>query len=922
MSEQNFNQSMKPFCGNSNATGMFIEATYQSGNYLSPINSESNPEITGKLVETLMLAKNYNNKAQGMDDNDIHNNYVDFIIRTALYHKELDNNTTTGSTLAELRDVIEKATYEMLDRNLNTTPLNTLSLKNTLVSPTVPGRNVAIGNYLTNGNETFFDYINAYILLTPTWSSTTSANTLSGDCPATMTSYPIDKATYKNNSTSSDLCNVFNYVPNGKTAANDHISKFYQKHDVFTRSSGYIQTIFDDLNQKIKEAINDYQSQLIYHFVLDDTTRGDVTKMINILRNANMPNNKQLFVNTLKDKIYEILKHSFNHVTYQTNPMHTKLDNHYAKSFFNDVIRNWANLNGSAREFYRQHIGIFEKTLQSSGVTVEEAGWTNISDKLDNDLQYILNVAQNKPDTIRINLMKIRPGAERVLFGETLPYIPTTTVKKLWYTNKSGVVTPININDAKILQNIYHLVYTGSSVIIGGQTMNIYNNYNNVSTNTSDFDLNDVLMVKNLITSRKYTNVTQPKPTDTLFVQDMITKMTYYRDDRGEYYRLGLNGEKIMYDKDNIKPDNCAGTMLRGADCTKFVRDCIMSGDNDALSKALHNLKDENMFKVAHSELTNMDPDIAIQILKTFKFKKNIKNLPNGVTFTEPQSFEAWKNTVLQNPSEISQSARQAIEGNPKLCDYLKGVIDFVNKNPAILNPNWKESAPEKLSEDPYINLLKKKVWKNPRPEEMKYVDAKMLLQGVISPTLLTPGRLTNPFSNIIIGNGLQFPGTRTMFGGANVYEKSIINKINENGSIGNTMEVLFNEIHTDLKKAGYVLTTTDHHKLDNSFDELKKTEGRLSELYGMLRTLTDLNSLFRASGCVPAGYVGNVSIDNLRNRQEVIAYLTKNINDVQNCIGDNIANQNSKCVELAKYYTALVDASVGRPDAVKIEDI
>jgi hypothetical protein len=532
--------------------------------------------------------------------------------------------------------------------------------------------------------------------------------------------------------------------------------------------------------------------------------------------------------------------------------------------------------------------------------------------------------------------MKERPGADKVLFGATLPYIPTNRIKKLWYTSMSGagvgtIVSSISAPESDAIRNIYNSVYTGVSVVVGGQTMTLPTHYSNVMSQTADFDVNDAWVVKNLIASRKATPAKQTSSftNETLLVEDMVTKITYYRDDNGNYYRIGADGTKIPYHQDNIRDDNCAGSVLKGnpTQCAKFVRDCILSGDNNALSGCLANLSDQSMFKVAHSELVDMDPDIAVQILRTFKFNTNIKNLPNGSVYIESQSFDTWKETVLSNPQIIAPHVREAIEGNPRLCDYLKGVIAFVNQNAAILNPGWKGDKPaQEQVDDPYIRALKRTQWVNPRPEDMKYSDSRMLLQAFNTPMLAitSPGRLINPFANTVIGSGAMFVSPRLMSGGGNSYEDSLARKINANGRVSETMELIFADVHDDLRKAGYVLTQSDHHKLENSFKELAKTETRLSELHGMLRTLTDLNSLFKASGCVSHEHVGNVSIENLRNRKDTLAYLSQNINDIQNCINNNITSQNSKCTELAKYYSALVDASVGRStsDVIRVGDL
>lgn len=910
MSEQNFNQSMKPFCGNSNATGMFIEANYPGGVYTTILNSDKNPEaLIGQLVEGIMLAKNYrqNAKAPGMADNDIHNQYVDFVIRTALFHRELDNPTTLGSNLAGLKDAFELSTNEMLSRKAQLAVPNLAAVN---VNVTTSGVRANVINYLDVAS-TFLDYINTMIILNYPH---LPLDVLAGTCSSAG-------GFLANTNPLSDLCVALWFVPSSGKSGTNHVANFLQKNG---SNVGMFDALVNTFDVKIRDVIREYQQRLINALNLNDPKLDTANIQIvkNLARQALA--HKDFLIARLSESIYSVAKPAMNNVA---NPNFTTLDtNHHARQFFEDVVRNWQVLNSNAREFYRKHIRVYRKIGASGGVSFGAAGWENITQKLDDDLEFVKNLPRNE---VRINLMKEREGAERVLFGATLPYIPTNKIGKLWYTSVSGVVA-IDRPEQEAIRNIYHNVYMGLPCVVGGQPMALYTNYSNVASQTADFDVNDAWVVRNIIASRKaepvrplsgYTN-------DTLLVEDMVTKITYHRDDNG-YYRIGADGSKIPYHYDNINSDTCAGTMLKGeqTQCARFVRDCILSGDNNSLSNCLANLSNQSMFNVAHKELANMDPEIAVRILQTFKFKRNIRNLPNGTSYVESQAFDTWRDTVLSNSMEIAQHVRDAIEGNPKLCDYLKGVVSFVNINPAILNPGWRGDKPaQEQVDDPYVRALNRRQWVNPRPEDMKYADSRMLLQAFNTPVLAitAPGRMINPFANTVIGNNAMFVSARTMAGGANSHEEALARKINTNGKISETMELMFADVHDDLQKAGYVLTQSDHYKLENSFKDLAKTENRLSELHGMLRTLTDLHSLFKASGCVPHEHIANVSIENLRNRKDTLSYLSQNINDIQNCINNNITNQNSKCNELTKYYSALIDASAGRAnsDVVRVADL
>lgn len=897
MSEQNFNQSLKPFCGNSNATGLFMEANYPSGVYTETINSDKNPEIEGYGVEGIMLAKNYRPSARiaGMQDNDIHNQYIDFIVRTALFHREIDNPTTLGSNLAGVKEAFEKATDELLEKPIAEIAARLRFLETKTID--INENRYNLSDFRV-ANATYLDEINLRCILD------SDVESFLGNC------YSRDGNVRNVSMLTGDLCIAIWYVNKDGTFASKHLKAILDKH--LANRDDIFDAVIRDIYNAMKSVCNTYKKGLRSYLGLAGVNPDDANSIKKLVVRARDYGNS--LKQQLTEVVYDIVKRILNVVA---NPHFTTLDqNHHANQLFEDVFLNWGNLDPQAREFYRAHVRLYRKIGDTIGIVRNQAGWEDITYMLDGtksgaDLAYVRTLSKN---TLRINLMKERPGAERVLFSATLPYVPVSKINKLWYTRAGnaygGNVVSLTIVDKNTIRDIYHNIYMGLP-----SALQTFTQYANVAGKTEDFDVDDAYVVKNMIKSRKSAPVGRldSVTNETLLVEDLVRKVVYYRDNSG-LYRIDANGAKIPYNNDNIRADNCSGSMLKTNDqvkCSRFIRDCILGGNSDNLTNCIAQLSDKNFFVHAQEELEEVDPDVAIQILRAFEFGK-VGNPVNGGEYLEIQSFDTWAEKVL--PS-MKANVRNAILGNPKLCDYLKGVVAFVNSHPAILNKGWTGEQVQTQPDDQYLRALEKRLWINPRPDDVKVAESKMLVQAFTTPMfgLPAPGRMINPFSNTVIGRGSMFVSPRVMAGGANSYEDSLSTKINANGKISETMEAMFANVHDDLRKAGYSLTHNDHFKLENSFKELEKTETRLSELHGMLRTLTDLNSLFKASGCVPNEYVGNVSIDNLRNRSDTLAYLAQNINEVQNCINNNITDQNSRCSELVKYYTALVDASVGK---------
>jgi hypothetical protein len=74
-----------------------------------------------------------------------------------------------------------------------------------------------------------------------------------------------------------------------------------------------------------------------------------------------------------------------------------------------------------------------------------------------------------------------------------------------------------------------------------------------------------------------------------------------------------------------------------------------------------------------------------------------------------------------------------------------------------------------------------------------------------------------------------------------------------------------------------------------------------------------------KTTGCGPVVGVHEISINQLRSKEELLDYLGKNIDDLQSCISANLGQQNSICGELVKHMNALLDTASGRsnPDVV-----
>ena len=1000
MSGQNFNQSLKHFCGNSNATGLFMKSNYPNDVYNRPINTDASKGILGTTLENIALVKNYEDSSKTTEmkdkkhENSIHNEFVDFIVRTALFHREIDRPTLMGSdNFKNIRENLEKFSTELLNAKMNDTTHVAKNLQDAIWNGAHEADKTKFVHQFTsaevgiNGDESYYNHINAVILFmalsfkngTPAmYTDEKSLQTALDNLKSQKGTFPTTSGGNINNNADNsmddvvkllignckdnglfdtsqgafgDLCTIMSKKQVSGKSVHEYIEEIEQKAGNTPQSSDIKTEIAKKLNEiivnhakKLLSLINFKQFYLQFHadaekeIPASTKTRNDSYKtsapdfvkdlLKRKLADLNVVSAKMRagFESDIVNAIFDIIKNKLGTAVDATTSTdtgyRTLANNQYAKEVYDNVFLKWGDLNENARNFYRTHLEVFEKTGASGGVSIP-IGWNRIDES-----RY---PPTGSADKLRLNLVKTAPGSVDTMFGGTLPFVAGTD--SLWYTNNAKSRVRADGAPSNVLKEIYKCVYLDNTCTIGSTTYNFPKQYNDVKGNVADFDINAMETIKNFIKTRKSSPaVPQPHGKPASFsdlVEDMVTGAVYHRNAKGELYTM-QNGVEVPYDANNIRLDNCVGTRLIGDanKCSKFVRDCIINGDKNSLSNCLASLGNQSMFNVAKEEMSQVDPNVAVQILKTFGFSKVAKK--NSSEPVHVQSFDSWKNTVLD---KFQSNVKDTILKNSQLCNYLKGVVDFVNSNPVILNPDFKGNASVaqvKQLNDPYLRSLNKnRVWTNPRPgsQQERVMIGQMLTRGYAPHmAMVSSGMLTNPYSNVTYshrGGSMAISPTELMTGGANAYEESTLRKINRDGFTSELIEMLMSSVMGDLKNAGISLDNADESRIADGLSKLKSTEKKLYSYYAMLRILTDLIAFFKASSCVPLDNEGSreISLNDVKGKREAIEFLTKNITEVKQCISNNIDGQNARCEELVKYYLKLVDSD-GKSDNLNLNSL
>jgi hypothetical protein len=106
----NFYDDISPFFSNDGRGVQFVHFNYKGNEYESSLNTAKNSDsIIGEPLFQLMISNNYLSKRSNQNNNDIHQEFVDFIIKTALSHRNLDKPSINVVNVMENVNLVDIA---------------------------------------------------------------------------------------------------------------------------------------------------------------------------------------------------------------------------------------------------------------------------------------------------------------------------------------------------------------------------------------------------------------------------------------------------------------------------------------------------------------------------------------------------------------------------------------------------------------------------------------------------------------------------------------------------------------------------------------------------------------------------------------------------------------------------------------------
>jgi hypothetical protein len=406
-------------------------------------------------------------------------------------------------------------------------------------------------------------------------------------------------------------------------------------------------------------------------------------------------------------------------------------------------------------------------------------------------------------------------------------------------------------------------------------------------------------------------------------LMDNETGEIWYSD--GDSLYQMVNGKKKYY---NIEDYDCQDRLgvdkskMSGDECDNLAQ-CILF-NSERLPECLRNLSSYDMFSVAESEMSKMDPIIAGKLLQIFHVLEQKPRLDYkyGVKIVKPMSHKNWMINIVENndhmPKGWTQDFKDTLKNNGQLLQYVKGLISFANKNPAILNQNMNLSqnnndsdsdagVESKILEDKHGIVL----YVNPVEDtfERTAFDTAFIAQTIASDAFRPLPLLQSPFGNAVMGNGvfmrggiLNCMGGGSMMGGAERRADS-------------AGELLI-RYAKELMQTGVNFEPGTMDNLRNLAKQLRELESKCSE---MNQVLVLLKRALSHAKCYDDNLDNKLSnrtldLDEIMNNKDLVQFLGNSVSDYEVCLDKSFVKLNQGVETYVRYINELISSvSVGK---------
>lgn len=371
----------------------------------------------------------------------------------------------------------------------------------------------------------------------------------------------------------------------------------------------------------------------------------------------------------------------------------------------------------------------------------------------------------------------------------------------------------------------------------------------------------------------KATNLSSMVDDDSLLDMTSPNLNIIKRDPKGLYREE--DGEKKYYDRtttSGFTPFALGATKedktVNDMEYNKFAFECLLAKDNNAksLNDSLKNCATFNPNKdfvnEMQKELKNMHPMVANRILQKFGFEVCEKyDSQAKMILKKICDFSHWQKKIVPRYFK-EESSRNFLLLNGDLLKYLKHIVEFVNANPSILNPDYTGKSDERLGITPtpsIAKLLKIPKYTRPTPTSAsrRLVDSYLIKGASEAPVLRTPFGEFSGISNM-------FSITRQAGGGAERADYYVNNKRHGSTLLASLLNAAFN----DLNANGKTIHPDDRVKIGKMVETMKTLEEKLVKT---LRYIEEYRTLIEIQKDFDREIISEASLKNLVNKYNSI---------------------------------------------------
>jgi hypothetical protein len=854
---------------------------YSSLCMASPYNAAINAEddTNKRCLVGLMLAGDYYVKQPDMRDEDIHNEFVDFIVETAMWHRTIDRSTEAYLGLETVRKVIdayirimdggyknivfngktfqdfmivgaEEKNYVMMQPDLNVNVYESLGFNSNFAKkviteiksdiPVIRGMLLGLMT-VAYAYNTYDEYLQGLRGMGDNFSANAVVNASQILAEVILENTYMDGNYLRMNAETVAPITVLDVMdPDYEKTPSQHLATRLTAID--------IQELYGHVANKIKEFFDNWVNLFINKYKQHklpetDAKYGDMEAKW-------YTTHVQGFIYALNEAVQAGV---VQYVKQKAAGRYVNLSDPNAFRFHEYMVENYNKMHPDTRNFYAKNIKLFKRT---------NGEWHEVTNPCDAKV--------DDRSKFRYNLSKIA-GERYPKFGDTIPLVkPGYNAKQFWYTDVNGNVRKIlikngvgnDVKDHKFLQQLYKDVYYYGpgllSFTINNETYTL-----NLPRDASKYDKTFFNIHSEKLFARQLNEQTRARQ----LAQKHVSEGNYQLIDENwnrwswnkntdDYTSRALDGSTpkiVNLDVKSLIPtDNCESTFLSGDanTCSQYISKCLLGNDKDSLEVCLDFLQRKDFVNIADSIIENihkrMHPKIALETLRKLKFRV-ISHYDSRakceLKFIE--SVESWIDKLREDTKGKNVDINGIIN-NTGFKRYLGQLILLVNNNPGLLNADFANKYAPGIA-PPITGFVKDlKIKRHYTPKVKMFVSPfRQVIQTPISPMLarLQSGRYAPVYGT---GGINAFPfsassGMHLMYGG-NQSGSGLFH--NEKCGAG-LAKRFYNQIKEDLKLKNKSISTKSDQTIQTLLNNFEICETNIGNSLAQLEQyikLTDAN--------------------------------------------------------------------------------